>query len=187
MISPDDRREVAEVWKDIPDYEGAYQVSDMGRVRSLDHIARCNRGTKLYRGRVIKPFITNAGYLRVGLRHHGDVHKRMDSVHRLVMLAFVGPSDLQVNHKDENKTNNRLDNLEYVTASKNQRYSNARAVEAYDLKTGETVKRYEAEVDVMADGFNTRYVTKCANNGERYRARGGLGWRWCVTDGGDSR
>ena len=99
-----------EIWKDIPNYEGMYQVSNLGRVRTF------KRGKK-----IIMRLSEDKGYFRLGLRN-GVKQKRM-FVHRLVALSFLGQSDLQVNHKNGIKTDNRLENLEYCTASQNRRHA----------------------------------------------------------------
>ena len=101
---------VNEVWKDIPEYEGVYQVSNLGRVKSLNY----NReGIE----RVLKPSPNNYGHYQVNLYRGGA--RKMNSVHRLVMLAFIGESDLEVNHINGIKTDNRLENLEYCTHTEN--------------------------------------------------------------------
>ena len=103
-----------ERWLPVVGYESNYEVSDRGSVRSI----RVGRGT--FVGKIIKPRITDAGYLDIGLCLH-SVHHRM-TVHRIVMAAFVGPrpSCKEVNHKDGIKSNCSLCNLEYVTPSENQ-------------------------------------------------------------------
>lgn len=98
-----------EIWKDIIGYEGEYQISNMGRVKSL--IGR--------RERILKPRKNKRGYLRVSL------HQRNDKmIHRLVAIAFLpNPEGLkEVNHKDENPSNNCVDNLEWCTHQYNVLY-----------------------------------------------------------------
>lgn len=109
------------VWKAIPGFDG-YEASSIGEVRSIDRVINGGRwGIENRKGRVIKSSLDTYGYPQVSL----SVGKRLISkkVHRLVMLAFVGDSELMVNHKDSNRANNRLDNLEYVTAEENVRHS----------------------------------------------------------------
>ena len=116
-----------EIWKDIIiekngvvyDYTGLYQVSNLGRVRSLDRID--GNGHTL-RGRILKLRIDNKGYQYVGLYKNG---KRVRfSIHRLVATAFVpNPDNLPVvNHKDENPSNNVCTNLEWCTQKENLNY-----------------------------------------------------------------
>jgi len=108
-----------EIWKDIPGYEGLYQVSNYGQVKSIrekDSLGR-RRAT-----RILKPQTNKKGYLHLALSK-GDTYKHY-LVHRLVAEAFIGerPNDCEVNHIDENKANNRADNLEYVTHTENVRH-----------------------------------------------------------------
>lgn len=103
-----------EVWKEIEGYEGIYEVSSLGRVKSLP---RPYRKKEL----ILTPTSNGTGYLIVGLRKD----KRLKSllVHRLVLQAFDpvdSPKELEGNHKDFNVTNNRLDNLEWVTTQENR-------------------------------------------------------------------
>lgn len=100
-----------EIWKDIPDYEGLYQVSNLGRVKGL------------IRGKILKQSILTNGYLNVWLSKDGRV--KIKRVHRLVAMAFIPNPDNkpQVNHIDKDVTNNCVNNLEWVTASENQMHS----------------------------------------------------------------
>ena len=100
-----------EIWKEVPNYEGVYQISNLGRVKSL----------KLGREKILKPKEHRNGYTQVYLWEEGK--SKLFFVHRLIMLAFVGKSDLQVNHKNGIKADNRLENLEYCTASENMTHA----------------------------------------------------------------
>lgn len=108
-----------EVWKDIEGYEGLYQVSNMGRVRSLDREDALGRRRK---GRVLAGGLNGKGYLMVRLCRDGYVENKY--IHRLAAKAFLDNPDNfpQVNHKDENKTNNAVSNLEWCTALYNNTY-----------------------------------------------------------------
>ena len=108
-----------ENWISAKGYEGLYQVSDLGNVRSLDRKLKCKGGCyRMMRGRVLRLKKTNAGYLTVQLLNRG----RMILVHRLVALSFLENKENkpQVNHIDGDKTNNNLINLEWMTKSENQ-------------------------------------------------------------------
>ena len=108
-----------EIWKDIEGYEGLYQVSDLGRVRSLDREDAQGRRIK---GTVLAGSLNGKGYLKVSLCRDGDVEGKL--IHRLVAEAFLDNPDNfpQVNHKDENKTNNVVSNLEWCSALYNNMY-----------------------------------------------------------------
>lgn len=112
-----------EQWKDIRGYERFYQASSRGRIRSLDRTIHQTKGTTVYerlmRGKIIKPRLQNNGYLMVKLSMDGRM--KLLTVHRLVLAAFTPATDesLIVNHKDGNKLNNDLINLEWVTHQEN--------------------------------------------------------------------
>jgi len=105
-----------ERWVPVIGYEGWYGVSDWGRVRRM----KAEQGATV--GKILVP-MTCRGYKQVSLYKYGVAGRFR--VHQLVMDAFVGPlqSGMQVNHIDGDKANNRLDNLEYVTPSENQRHA----------------------------------------------------------------
>lgn len=116
-----------EKWKDIAGYEGIYQVSNHGRVRSLDRkvdimYAGVVPMTKTYKGQILKPYLrgNSTRYECVNLRTR-ETGKNTCSVHRLVLKAFVGepPSGFVCCHNDGNPLNNRLDNLRWGTPSEN--------------------------------------------------------------------
>lgn len=112
-------KEEREIWKDIEGYEGLYQVSNMGRVRSLDRIdARGHR----WKGRMLSSKLRKDGYREVILCRDGK--RKYMFVHRLVAGAFLPNPDNfpQVNHKDENKANNAVSNLEWCSALYNINY-----------------------------------------------------------------
>ena len=107
-----------EIWRDIKNYEGLYQVSNWGRVKSLVD----NHGK--FREKILSPGKHGKGYLAVNLCKGGE-HKRY-TVHRLVLMTFspvANMSELLVNHKDEDKTNNNLNNLEWCTTLYNNTYN----------------------------------------------------------------
>lgn len=110
-----------EIWKDIPGYEGLYQVSDQGRVRSLDRVVMCTGAVKgayssRKKGRLLRPGPSNFGHLSVVL---GRRNTRM--VHDLVLRAFVGPppDKHECCHNNGNPADNRLENLRWGTRSEN--------------------------------------------------------------------
>ena len=104
-----------EIWKDIEGYAGLYQVSNLGRVKSL-------KVSKIKSERIRKSYQQSSGYISIVLCKNGKVtnHK----IHRLVANAFIdNPDNLpEINHKDEDKTNNCVDNLEWCDSSYNKNY-----------------------------------------------------------------
>lgn len=112
-----------EIWKDIPEYEGIYQVSNKGRVKSLARQIRYKNGKIINRKeRILKKTNIN-GYLHVPLSQNGkSTHKY---IHRLVAQAFLDnySEDLEINHKDFNRRNNNVENLECITKYENMKYS----------------------------------------------------------------
>lgn len=114
-----------EIWKDIAGFEGMYQVSNLGRVKSCERTVKSKgNGVKIQPERILKPAKNNCGYLFVVLCDNG-VRKHY-TVHRLVATAFIPNNDLfadTINHKDEDKTNNAVSNLEWLSNGDNTRYS----------------------------------------------------------------
>lgn len=113
-----------EVWKDVVGYEGLYQVSNLGRVKMLPRKVLANKSIKNIKEHILKQTISKKGYLYVDFWVNNKV-KRF-AVHRLVLSAFLGNSEisLECNHKNENRSDNRLDNLEWLTHRENLNYGN---------------------------------------------------------------
>lgn len=112
-----------EIWKDIDEYKGIYQVSSLGRVRSLDRYDACKRfQTRMLKGQILKPLATKGGYFRVALMVTNN--RKYCLIHRLVAKAFIANPDNHpcINHIDENKSNNSVANLEWCTYKYNNTY-----------------------------------------------------------------
>ena len=143
-----------EIWKDVRGYEGEYQVSNMGRVMSLNY-----RHTG--KEKILKPRNNGRGYLFVNLHANGK-HKRY-FVHRLVLSTFNPCPDsesLQVNHIDEDKTNNNVDNLEWCTRSYNINHGtrNARAGEKLRGKTCSEEHKIKLSIPIVQIELATNKV-----------------------------
>lgn len=146
-----------EIWKDIDGYDGVYQVSNMGRVRS--------KNRKVYNyikpGRILKPALNHpGGYLTIGLSN-GNKKQKHAYVHRLVAQAFIpNPNNLpQVNHKDFNKKNNKVENLEWVTDEDNKSHfvNSRRFNEAKNKKERKISSRTLSKAKIYRDAILKLY------------------------------
>ena len=164
-----------EEWRDIEGYEGLYQVSNLGRVRSLN----C-RGHKGCIG-ILTPRLDGKGYEMVALYKEGKA--RNTKVHRLVAQAFIpNPNNYpQVNHKDENKTNNDVKNLEWCTneynhnyGTRNERVAKSLSIKAICITTGEIFNSMREACRKY--NIHTGSMTECCQ-GKRKTA-GGYKWEY---------
>jgi len=110
-----------EIWKALPGVPGV-EVSTLGRVRTLDRVVPRGKHTLLIKGRVLKQFVHNTGYMQVGIPIDGKSATKR--VHRLVAQTFIkNPNDLpEINHKDSDRANNNASNLEWCSRSYNRKY-----------------------------------------------------------------
>lgn len=126
---------MTEIWKDIVGYEGLYQVSNLGNVKRLKGYKGRGKGY-IVEEHLIKPSINSNGYQNVVLCKNGKT--KTFTMHRLVAIAFLYNSDNlpQVNHKDENKLNNCVDNLEWCDSKYNNNYGtrNKKCSDKWKLK-----------------------------------------------------
>ena len=160
---------LGEIWKDIPDYEGKYQASNFGRIKSL----------KFGKEKILKLRKNNRGYLNVSLSINCIV--KTYRVHRLVWSAFHGeiPEGYEINHIDEDKTNNRLDNLELVTRKENINWGTAiqrrsKTVLQYDLE-GNLINNWSSTSEIKRElGLNQGFVSACC----RGKAKSAYGYIW---------
>ena len=167
-----------ETWKNIKGYEGLYQVSSEGHVKSLERKGRKSE-------RILKPAATQDGYLRVALLAGGK--RKMFAVHRLVCEAFCENPDNkpEVNHIDEDKTNNNATNLEWCTRKENinhgsrnerTRKTESKPVGQYTLD-GELIKIWPSTIEAKRQaGFDCGHISRVAN-GER-KTHKGFVWRY---------
>ena len=142
---------MTEIWKDIDNYKGLYQVSNLGKVRSLDREVRYKGGWKSKRsGRVLKQATMKSGYKTITLKKDGGGDTFL--VHRLVLITFKGTLlNYQVNHKDGNKGNNNLINLEWMTGAENTRHAVDNNLNCYGERHGGS-KLKESEVKEILYG-----------------------------------
>ena len=167
---------IKEIWKPIEGYNGLYQVSNMGRVKSLGN-------NKTRKEKILKLHSDKDGYLKVQLHKEGK--KKNYLIHRLVAQAFIdNPNNLpQVNHKDEDKTNNCAENLEYCDSSYNTNFGtrNERIVKANSIpilqftKSGEFVKKWNNAKEVERDlEISSSNIYKCCKG--KLKSIGGYEW-----------
>jgi hypothetical protein len=178
---------ISEIWKDIKGYEGLYQVSNLGRVKSLKRTVNKKNGRKqTIQERFLKPRGNSNGYLRVYLREGGYTGKNF-SVHRLVCEAFhENPENKPcVNHIDENKANNTASNLEWCTVKENNNHGthNTRSAKARSkpvgqyTRDGKLIKVWQSTNEVERQlGFNPGNISKAAR-GKRKTAYGYV-WKY---------
>ena len=115
---------IEEIWKPVVGYEGIYEVSSLGRVKSCERtIIRSNGREINFPDKIMKPSINHKGYEIIDLRNKGN--RQGGFVHRLVGKAFIDNplNKEQINHKNGNKTDNRVQNLEWVTNQENMAHS----------------------------------------------------------------
>ena len=127
-----------EIWRPVVGYEGLYEVSSYGRVKSVDrYVKTCYEAYKLQKGKILSLVKDKDGYLRVFLFCNGKGHRKF--AHRLVAQAFIqNPNNFPIiNHKDEDKTNNSVDNLEWCDSKYNNTYGTRKdKVRESKLKSG---------------------------------------------------
>lgn len=113
-----------EIWKDVQGYEGLYQVSNLGRVKSVDHYVKCgHNSTRIVKGKILSLTDNGHGYMHTGLWKNNKGTQKY--VHRLVAQAFIdNPNNYEsIDHLNCKRNDNRVSNLEWVTFQENQRRS----------------------------------------------------------------
>lgn len=172
--------EIEELWVDVKDYEGLYQVSNLGRVKSLDRINKHSEGNiRIIKGKILKIQINNkrGGYCEISI--HKEGHEKRFRLNRLVAIHFIpNPNNLpEVNHIDGKKENNRADNLEWMTSIENKHHGWEN-----NLYTGNHIKKqiicnetgevYESITDAsLKIPCDRRYLQRHLN-GERKTVKG---------------
>lgn len=162
-----------EIWKDVDGYEGLYQVSNLGRVK------------RVATSRVLNGMNSGSGYVQVGLYKQGVVSRKL--IHRLVAQAFIPNHEhkSEINHIDEDKTNNNINNLEWSTrkeninhGTRNERVSKIKSIPiiATNLKTGKYREFYGTSECARQLGLNHSHITNVLKG--RRRQTGGYTFQY---------
>lgn len=176
------------MWKEIKNFED-YLINENGEIKSKDRIVEYSCGwSKLHKGKIITPHLTENGYLFVAL--YKDKKKYQKKVHRLVAETFIeNPNNLPcVNHKDENKQNNSVENLEWCDVLYNNTYGTrlerqSKSIKKtisipilqIDLNTSEVIKEWESAKSVNEElGYSDSNIRKCCNG--IYNSAYGFKW-----------
>lgn len=175
-----------EYWKYIKGYEGLYMVSTKGRIKSVDHYIKSKGGVRLVKGKILKQDLIK-GYLRVTLFKDGVSNHYL--VHRLVAEAFIENLNKlpSVNHKDENKLNNCVDNLEWCTQTYQINYGDRNNKVA--TKLSKPVLQYTLDMVLVAEypsaneaerqtGIKQSQITNCCNGKYGFKTAGGYIWEY---------
>lgn len=161
-------------WRDVKGYEGRYKVSELGVIISIPHLTSTNGVIKFWKFNKMSPLKNINGYYCVKL---SDCNRRQRLlIHRIVAEAFIAnPNGYPcVNHKDENKSNNCVNNLEWCTVEYNNNYGSKNSRSATKNKNGKmskpviqldkeghTIKEYPTIQEAKRQGFDTSYISKC--------------------------
>ena len=171
-----------EIWKDIVGYENLYQVSNFGRVRSLNRTVWNHNGYAPKKGVVLVSRANATGHHTVNLSK--NCKSKMFFVHRLVAFAFIpNPDNLPIiNHKDENPSNNSVENLEWCTHKYNMNYGNrpfigrAKCIKQVD-ENGNIVGRFRSVSEASRTTGISRGNISSVLNGGKYRHNAG-NYKW---------
>lgn len=159
-----------EIWKDIEGYEGLYQVSNYGNIKSLSRVVKNAYGIHRTEEKILKPQMKKKGYFQIQLSKDGK--QKHYQVHRLVALAFVPNINNYpcINHKDENKSNNHVNNLEWCTHEYNTNYGTRNKRASEKLKENMKYRKLtKQQLENLSKGRKSRKV-KCITTGKIFNS-----------------
>ena len=172
--------EKTEEWRDVVGYEGLYMVSNIGNVKSLQRTAKSkNCSIRTVSEKLRKINKNKSGYLMVILNKEGK--RKGMKIHRLVAEAFIpNPLNLpQVNHRNEIKSDNRVENLEWCTQDYNNKYGTRTERTSKKVKCLETGVVYPSTIEIQRSlGFSSANISRCCNKKHYYKTVGGFHWEW---------
>lgn len=166
-----------EIWKDIQDYEGLYQVSNYGRVKSLERDVETQRGVWHCYEKLLKWHDNGKGHMYTILSKDSKVERKL--IHRLVAEAFIpNPNNYDVvHHKDHNKQNNHVSNLEWMSDAKHKAHHSAKTVYQY-TKDGLLVNVWKTALEAeKVLGIDSSSVCLCCNGKRKTHS----GYIWSYT------
>ena len=178
-----------ECWGWFPGYVGLYQVSTRGQVRGVDRWVIYKDGSKhFYKGRILKPKRDKkTGYLYVTLSRNNK--QRKFYIHRMVAEVWLDNPEgkPEVNHRNEQKDMNFVENLSYCTRKENMAWgtgierrsaSRLKPVQALDVKTGQVVREFPSIKEAGRNGFHQSHISACCLGKYGYRTHKGYIWRF---------
>ena len=188
-----------EIWKDIKSYEGLYQISNTGKIKSLERYKDNHSKKQLVKEKIRKQIISKTGYYTCMLNKNGKI--KLFKVHRLIAEAFIpNPNNYPIiNHKDGNKLNNDISNLEWCNYSHNgkeayrlgliknntygiKKYNNSLKIKVnqYDLK-GNFIKKWKCISDIQKElNYATTNICRCCKG--TYKTAYGYIWKYAECD-----
>lgn len=166
-----------EIWKDIEGFYGKYQISSMGRVKSLERLRKSKLGSLAFvNEKILKGKIDKDGYVEYALCTGEHKQVKYYRAHRLVATAFIpNPNNyLIVNHINETKDDNRVENLEWCTNQYNTEYSKAKPILQFD-KNWNYINRWKSCAEIERElGLDHSSIQKCCVG--KKKSRGGYKW-----------
>ena len=170
-------KSISEEWKAVPGFEGWYEVSSLGKVRSVDRVVNYKDSSKAQKkGKILRPKVGKHGYLEVILVMNG--YRKTSRVHRLVATSFIAnPNNLpSINHINEDKLDNRVENLEWCSVKQNTLYSMREIpIGQYDLD-GNLIATFNHYTEAGESvGGNKHGVYKCCKG--KLKTYKGYVWR----------